>query len=107
MLCVDMYHASIYEEALLQQDAMRRSNQSMPIYRLRIALPFALLLMLLLAACGGWSSTPAKPSPTPSLAPEQGAQLLAKAAQAVNGGTTAPAISAPALVGPSFNRSLT
>ena len=30
----------------------------MPIYRLRIALPFALLLMLLLAACGGGTPNP-------------------------------------------------
>jgi len=79
----------------------------MPIYRLRIALPFALLLMLLLAACGGSSSTPARPSPTPSPAPEQGAQLLAKAAQALNGAKTVHAIFALTLEGPSFNGTLT
>ena len=79
----------------------------MPIYRLKIALPFALLLMLLLAACGGSSSTPAKPTPTPSPTPDQGAQLLAKAAQSLNGAKTLHAIFVVTVAGPTINGSLT
>lgn len=79
----------------------------MPIYRLKIALPIAVLLMVLLTGCGGSSSTPAKPTPTPSPAPDQGAQLLAKAAQSLNGAKTLHAIFAVTITGPTFNGSLT
>lgn len=79
----------------------------MPIYRLKIALPVAVLLMLLMAACGGSSSTPVKPTPTPSPPADQGAQLLAKAAQALNGAKTLHAIFALTIAGPTINGSLT
>ncbi len=65
----------------------------MSLIRIKSLLPLAFLLTLLLAACGGsTTSTQATPSPTPSPTPDQGAKLLAKAGQAFNSAITLHAI---------------
>jgi outer membrane lipoprotein-sorting protein len=65
-------------------------------------LPFTFLLMLLLAACGG-GATQAPITPVPSPAPEQGQQLLAKAAQRLNTAKTLHAIIDITTIGPAVN----
>jgi outer membrane lipoprotein-sorting protein len=64
----------------------------MPIQKLKVALPCALvLLMLVLAACNSGPSTnspPVTPVPTSSPVGDQGAQLLTQAGQKLNGART-------------------
>lgn len=76
----------------------------MHIHRTQILLPVALLLALLLAACGG-SASPAKPSPTPSPSPtqDQGTRLLNKAGQMLNSAKTLHAIFDITLAGSALN----
>jgi outer membrane lipoprotein-sorting protein len=66
----------------------------MSLSRIKVLAPLALLLTLLLAACGGSTSspTPAKPSPTPALQADQGAKLLGQAGRAFNSANTLHAI---------------
>ena len=81
----------------------------MSIKRLKIALPCALLLLMLtLAACNGSASTsspPVTPIPTstPSPTSDRGAQLLAQAGQTLNGARTLHAIIAFTIAGPAIN----
>ena len=81
----------------------------MSIKRLKIALPCALLLLILtLAACNGSASTsspPVTPIPTstPSPTSNRGAQLLAQAGQMLNGARTLHAIIAFTIAGPAIN----
>jgi outer membrane lipoprotein-sorting protein len=81
----------------------------MSIKRLKIALPCALLLLMLtLAACNGSASTsspPVTPIPTstPSPTSDRGAQLLAQAGQMLNGARTLHAIIAFTIAGPAIN----
>ena len=81
----------------------------MSIKRLKIALPCALLLLMLtLAACNGSASTsspPVTPIPTstPSPSSDRGAQLLAQAGQMLNGARTLHAIIAFTIAGPAIN----
>ena len=81
----------------------------MSIKRLKIALPCALLLLMLtLAACNGSASTsspPVTPIPTstPSPTSNRGAQLLAQAGQMLNGARTLHAIIAFTIAGPAIN----
>jgi outer membrane lipoprotein-sorting protein len=73
--------------------------------RWKAVLPFTFLLMFLLAACGGSSTSqaPTKPTPTPSPAPAQGQQLLAKAAQTLKTAKTLHAIFNLTAAGSAFN----
>ena len=81
----------------------------MSIKHLKIALPCALLLLMLtLAACNGSASTsspPVTPIPTstPSPTSDRGAQLLAQAGQKLNGARTLHAIIAFTIAGPAIN----
>ncbi len=81
----------------------------MSIKRLKIALPCALLLLMLtLVACNGNTSTsspPVTPIPTstPSPTSDRGAQLLAQAGQTLNGARTLHAIIAFTIAGPAIN----
>lgn len=70
----------------------------------RVMLPLTFLLMLLLAACGGSSTSqaPAKPTPTPV----QGQQLLSKAAQNLRAAKTLHAIFDITIAGPAVNGTL-
>lgn len=75
-------------------------------YRQQAALlPFTFLLMVLLAACGGSSTSqaPATPTPTPSSTPVQGQQLLAKVAQNLKSAKTLHALFNLTAAGSSFN----
>jgi outer membrane lipoprotein-sorting protein len=81
----------------------------MSINRLKLALPCALLLLMLtLAACNG-SATTSSPSITPvpksSTTPvsDRGTQLLAQAGQTLNGARTLHAIVDITIVGPALN----
>ena len=84
-------------------------ERSMPIKRLKIALPCALLLLMLtLVACNGNTSTsspPVTPIPTSTPLPtsDRGAQLLAQAGQTLNGARTLHAIIAITIAGPAIN----
>ncbi len=71
-------------------------------YSWKAMLPFTILLILLLAACGG-SATQAPITPTPSPAPEQGQQMLTKAAQRLKTAKTLHAIIDITTVGPAVN----
>jgi len=81
----------------------------MSIKRLKIALPCALLLLMLtLAACNGSASTSSPPvtpilTSTPSPTSDRGAQLLAQAGQMLNGARTLHAIIAFTIAGPAIN----
>ena len=81
----------------------------MSINRLKLALPCALLLLMLtLAACNG-SATTSSPSitPVPKFSPtpvsDRGTQLLAQAGQTLNGARTLHAIVDITIVGPALN----
>ncbi|HET7639610.1 MAG TPA: hypothetical protein VFK47_12850, partial [Ktedonobacteraceae bacterium] len=69
-----------------------------------------LFIVLLLAACGGATSTTApqvkKPTPIPSPTPGQGAQLLATMAQKINTATTLHGIFDVKITGQSLNGSV-
>lgn len=67
-----------------------------------------LLIVLLLAACGGATSTPQaqKPTPTPSPTPGQGTQLLANMAQKINTATTLHGVFDVKITGQSLNGSV-
>jgi outer membrane lipoprotein-sorting protein len=70
----------------------------------RVILPFTFLLILLLSACGGSSTSqaPAKPTPTPV----QGQQLLTRAAQNLRAAKTLHAIFDITTAGPGVNGTL-
>jgi outer membrane lipoprotein-sorting protein len=70
----------------------------------RVMLPFTFLLMLLLASCGGSSTSqaPAKPTPTPV----QGQQLLTRAAQNLRTAKSLHAIFDITTAGPAVNGAL-
>jgi outer membrane lipoprotein-sorting protein len=73
----------------------------MSLYRWRATLPFTILLMFLLAACGGSNTSQVPPTPTPTPAPGQ--TLLTKAAQKLNTAKTMHAIFDITIAGPSLN----
>jgi outer membrane lipoprotein-sorting protein len=73
----------------------------MSLYRWRATLPFTILLMFLLAACGGSNTSQVPPTPTPTPAPGQ--ELLTKAAQKLNTAKTMHAIFDITIAGPSLN----
>jgi len=73
----------------------------MSLYRWRATLPFTVLLMFLLAACGSSSTSQAPPTPTPT--PAAGQELLTKAAQKLNTAKTMHAIFDITIAGPSLN----
>jgi outer membrane lipoprotein-sorting protein len=73
----------------------------MSLYRRRPILPFTILLMFLLAACGSSSTSQAPPTPTPT--PAVGQELLTKAAQKLNTAKTMHAIFDITIAGPSLN----
>ena len=81
----------------------------MSIHRLKLALPCALLLLLLtLAACNGSASTSSPPvTPIPTTSPtstsDRGTQLLAQAGQTLNGARTLHAIVDITIAGPALN----
>ncbi len=84
----------------------------MSIHRLKLALPCALLLLLLtLAACNGSASTSSPPvTPIPKSSPtpvsDRGTQLLAQAGQTLNGARTLHAIVDITIAGPALNGSI-
>jgi outer membrane lipoprotein-sorting protein len=73
----------------------------MSLYRWRATLPFTILLMFLLAACGSSSTSQVPPTPTPT--PAAGQALLTKAAQKLNTAKTMHAIFDITIAGPSLN----
>jgi outer membrane lipoprotein-sorting protein len=73
----------------------------MSLYRWRATLPFTILLMSLLAACGSSSTSQVPPTPTPT--PAAGQALLTKAAQKLNTAKTMHAIFDITIAGPSLN----
>ena len=78
----------------------------MSLSRIKGLFPLALLLMLVLAACGGTTSSPAKPSPTPptpTFPPDQGAKLLGQAGKAFDSANTLHAILKISINGSGFN----
>lgn len=76
----------------------------MSLYRWRATLPFTILLMFLLAACGSSSTSQVPPTPTPT--PAAGQALLTKAAQKLNTAKTMHAIFNITIAGPSLNGSV-
>jgi outer membrane lipoprotein-sorting protein len=85
-------------------------EKPMSIHRLKLALPCALLLLLLtLAACNSNASTsspPVTPIPKSSPVSDRGTQLLAQAGQMLNGARTLHAIADISIVGPGLNGSI-
>src|SRR5579863_923298 len=79
----------------------------MPIQKLKLALPCALLLLLFaLAACNSGASTnspPVTPVPTSSPASDSGTQLLTQAGQKLNGARTLHALVNISIVGSGIN----
>src|SRR5260370_37368859 len=73
----------------------------MSLYRWRTTLPFTVLFMFLLAACGSPSAPQAPPTPTPT--PAAGQELLTKAAQKLNTAKTMHAIFNITIAGPGLN----
>jgi len=71
----------------------------MSLSRWRATLPFTILLMFLLAACGSSSTSQASPTPTPAA----GQELLTKAAQKLNTAKTMHAIFDITIAGPGLN----
>src|SRR5437764_783909 len=74
-------------------------------YSWKTMLPFTFLLMLLLAACGSSRTTPTsvQSTPTPTLAPAQGQELLTKAWQNLKTAKTLHAIFDSAIAGTAAN----